>query len=268
MGDFAYVNGAIVPSEDAAVSVYDPGFLFGDGLFETMRAYSGQPFKMAEHLARLEKGLAALDIRNAPTQDVFSEAIMETINVNGEGDCVVRLTVTRGAEEPTVAVTTRPVAYSKAHYEAGIACITMPETRGLLAAHKTLNCLPNRLAKIAAEEAGALEAIFVTADGLITEGSMSSVFVYSEGTLRTPDLSQGILNGITRRVTIGLAKEGGVKVAETSILRQNLDAADEMFITNSALEIMPVISVNGTNIGSGQPGPVTRRLHERYKALT
>lgn len=268
MGDFTYLNGVIVPSKQAVISVNDTGFLFGDGLFETLRVYGGRTFEIEDHLTRLSKGLAALDIRNAPTQGVLYEATIKTIDVNGEGDCVVRLTVTRGADKPYVVVTTRRVAYTEAQYKAGAVCVTVPETRGVLAAYKTLNYLPNRLAKMAADEAGALEAIFVTADGLLTEGSMSSVFVYGKGMLRTPDLSQGILNGITRRVTLKLAKEAGITVAETSVSLQDLDTADEMFITNSTLEIMPVISVDGRSIGSGRPGELAGELRASYKELT
>jgi len=267
VGDFAYVNGVIVASGKAAVPIGDAGFLFGDGLFETFRAYGGCPFRLEDHLARLGEGLAALDIRNAPHPDALSSAVIQTIDANGRDECIIRLTVTRGAEEPTVVITTRPITYTEDQYRDGVTCITGLDTRGSLAAYKTLNYLPNRLAKLAADKAGALEAIFVNDDGFITEGSMSSVFVLSERLLMTPGLSCGILPGITRRVTLKLAAEAGIPLSETFVALQDMAKAQEAFITNSVLEIMPVIAVDGKSVGSGRPGELAGLLRAGYKEL-
>ncbi len=267
MGDFTYVNGSVVPSGLAAVPVSDSGFLFGDGLFETLRVYGGRPFKLEDHLSRLEEGLAGLDIRNAPPQNDLLSAVLQTINANGEDDCVIRLTVTRGVEKPSVVVTTRPIGYTEKQYEDGVTCITAPETRGSLSVYKTLNYLPNRMAKLAAEKAGALEAIFVSDGGLITEGSMSSVFVLYEGVLRTPGLNCRILPGITRRTVLQLAAAAGVQIEETLVACEDLGQAQEVFITNSALEIMPVVAVDGKPVASGRPGELAGSLRARYKEL-
>ncbi len=268
MGEFACINGNITKSDEATVSIFDPGFMFGDGLFETFRVYKSRPFLFDRHLERLAKGLMALEINNAPGSEILTKYVESTIDANGSDDCVVRLTVTRGTDSPTTVVTTRSVPYLKEQYENGESCITVPETRGALTAVKSLNYLPNRLAKLAADHAGALEAIFQTNSGMLTEGTMSSVFIYADGFLRTPDLSLGILNGITRRIVLRLAKESGINYAESAVMSETLYQADEVFITNSVAEIMPIVKVDGCNVGDGRPGQVTRSLLERYRELT
>jgi D-amino acid aminotransferase len=268
MGDFAYVNGDIIPSEQATVSIFDPGFMFGDGLFETLRVYAGRPFLLDRHLERLSQGLADLNISNAYDIEDLTKAVISTIDANGNGDFVVRLTITRGTDKPTTILTTRPIPYSAKQYETGVTCVVVPETRGALATVKSLNYLPNRLAKLVADQAGAFEAIFLTNSGMLTEGTMSNVFVYMDGILWTPDLSQGILDGITRRVVLKLAKNSGLTCAEGEVPSKNLNQASEAFITNSVAEIMPVVRVAGRSIGDGSPGPVTRRLHASYKEQT
>lgn len=268
MGDFASINGDIVKSNKATVSVFDPGFMFGDGLFETFRVYHGRPFLLDRHLERLGKGLDALGIENTPDNEVLTGYVTRTIEANGTDDCVIRLTVTRGTDEPTTVITTRRIPYSKDQYEKGITCITTPETRGAFTTLKSLNYLPNRLAKLEADHAGALEAIFQTNTGMLTEGTMSNVFLYENGFLRTPDLSLGVLKGITRQVVLRLVKESGLNYSEGAVMSESLYTAVEVFITNSVAEIMPVVKVDGRTVGDGCPGPVTRRLHESYMALT
>jgi branched-chain amino acid aminotransferase len=268
MGNFAYVNGALIPSAQATVSVFDPGFMFGDGLFETFRVYEGRPLLLDRHLERLSQGLAALNISNAHDNKDLTKAIMSTIEANGSGDFVVRLTITRGNSMPTTVITTRSIPYSAKQYETGVACVVVPETRGALATVKSLNYLPNRLAKLAAAKAGALEAIWQTNTGALTEGTMSNVFVYTDGILRTPDLSLDILDGITRQVVLKLAKESGLNITEGEVEYKGLSRAGEVFITNSVAEIMPVVEVDGMIIGGGKPGPVTKCLRASYKALT
>lgn len=267
MGDFACINGNIIKADEATVSVFDSGFMFGDGLFETFRVYNGRPFLLERHLERLSKSLAALEIMNAPDNESLTGAVMKTVEANGDGNCVVRLTVTRGTDAPTTVITTRRIPYTQEQYDSGVTCITVPETRGAYATLKSLNYLPNRLAKIAADHAGALEAIFQDAYGMLTEGTMSNIFIVENGFLRTPDLSLGILNGITRKTVLRLAKESGINYSESSIMSENLYKASEAFITNSVAEIIPVVKVDGRTIGDGNPGPVTRSLHEDYKAL-
>jgi branched-subunit amino acid aminotransferase/4-amino-4-deoxychorismate lyase len=178
------------------------------------------------------------------------------------------LTVSRGIDKPTTVIMTRPVPYTPDQYANGVTCITTPEIRGELAILKSLNYLPNRLGKMAAEHAGALEAIFLDKIGMVTEGTMSNVFIYESGFLRTPDLSLGILPGITRKRLLLLAKESGINYAESAVMSDAMFNADEVFITNSVAEVMPVVNIDGRNIGNGRPGLVTKSLHERYQALT
>lgn len=274
-----YLNGEFVPHAEARVSVDDRGFLLADGVYEVIRVYRGRPFLMPEHLCRLAGGLLALEIRYDGIQEL-QDAAIRLIQENGlDGDATIYLQITRGAAPRTHAFPpegTPPTVYAAArpfqpqpetYFEDGVACITTPDTRWARCDIKSIALLPNVLANQKAKASGAFEAIFVR-DGIALEGSHSNLFAVFEGTIVTYPRNNYILPGITRERALRIASEQGIPAREEPIPLDRLYEADELFLSGTTTEIMPVTSVDGRPIGDGRPGPVTRRILDAYRAAT
>lgn len=278
-----FIDGQFYAESDAKISVFDHGLLYGDGVFEGIRAYHGRVFKLKEHLDRLFCSAKALLLNIPMTQAELTRAVIETCRENGVRDGYVRLLVTRGVgtlglnpnrcKRPSVVIIAGNIQlYPPELYERGMEIVTVPTTRNLHnavnPAIKSLNYLNNILAKIEANIAGVEEAILLNAAGYVAECTGDNLFLVKAGQLLTPPLSAGALYGITRATVMDLAREAGLAVAEPNLTRYDVYNAEECFLTGTAAEIMPVVKVDGRTIGSGQPGPITRMLTERYHALT
>jgi len=278
-----YIDGKFYDQEKAKVSVFDHGLLYGDGVFEGIRAYHGRVFKLKEHLDRLFCSAKAilLEIPMSPT-DVL-KAVLETCRRNRLRDGYIRLVVTRGigtlglnpnrCKNPSVIVIADKIQlYPAEFYEQGMAIVTVATTRNLHnavnPAIKSLNYLNNILAKIEANIAGVEEAILLNAEGFVAECTGDNIFIVKQGQMLTPPLSAGALYGITRSVVIEMAREAGISVSEPNLTRYDLFNADECFLTGTGAEIIPVTKIDGRVIGSGKPGSITRSLVQRYHALT
>jgi D-alanine transaminase len=271
-----YLNGSYVDEGQALVPVNDRGFLFADGVYEVARVYDGRTFRMAEHLVRLSDGLAALGIADPGVASLESvgERLLEENDLRG-GAATIYIQVTRGAaprrhafpDPPvpaTVYVAARPfVTYPSAFFEDGVAAITLPDTRWSRCDIKSISLLPNVLANQQAHAAEAFEALFVR-DGAVLEGSHSNLFGVYDGTLVTYPACNYILPGITRELVLGLADELGIPVRLGAIVSERLGDADELFLSGTTTEIMPVVRVDGRRVGEGRPGPVTRRLQRAF----
>jgi len=270
-----YLNGAYLERARAAVSVDDRGFLFGDGVYEVTRAVNGQLFEWERHARRLARGLEGLGIQLSGGLEriglpEISERLLDE-NGLGTGDATVYLQITRGAAErrhhfppagtpPTVFLGASRLAVPEAIRAQGAAAITTADLRWGRCDLKTVNLLPNVLAKEQAVAAGAFEAILVR-DGVITEGASSNVLAVIGGVLRTHPLTPQILAGITREVVLELAAEVGVPVALEAIPQDGLARASEVMVTATTADVMPVVKIDGRPVADGQPGPVARRLH-------
>ena len=283
MGLKIYINGQIVPQEDAKISVFDHGLLYGDGVFEGIRAYNGKIFTLDEHLNRLYDSATAISLKIPITKAEMSEAIKQTMKANNLTDSYIRLVVTRGVGKlgldpnkcatPQIIIITDTIElYSKALYERGLDIVTVTTIRNHFSALdpkiKSLNYLNNILAKIESIQAGAGEALMLNKDGYVAECAGDNVFIFKNNILRTPPSSAGILVGITRNVVMKLATEMGVQVKEELMTRYDLYIADECFLTGTAAEIIPVVKIDGRTIGTGKPGKLTLDLLKRYRDLT
>jgi branched-chain amino acid aminotransferase len=278
-----YVDGKYYGERDAKISVFDHGLLYGDGIFEGIRAYNGRVFKLKEHIDRLfysAKGI--LLTIPMPHADIM-EAVIETCRRNKIRDGYVRLLVTRGVgtlglnpnrcKKPSVIIIADQVQlYPAELYERGMEIVTVATTRNLHSALnpaiKSLNYLNNILAKIEANNAGCEEAIMLNAEGFVSECTGDNVFIVQEGRLLTPPLYAGALYGITRRTVMDMASESAIPAAETNLTRYDLFNAEECFLTGTGAELIPVVKIDGRVIGNGKPGAITRRLVEQYRALT
>ncbi len=277
-----YLNGRFVQAERAKVSAFDRGFSYGDGLFETMRAYSGWVFALERHLERLRKGAVQIGIPFDGDVPRWRRVMDALLRRNGlqTGDSSLRLTLTRGADmlgsllppepapSPTVLVVAKPLEEGISERQRlGISAIALRwgspfNPFGV----KSLNYFYNMLAMAQARQEGAQEALFVAPDGSVVEGTTSNVFSVLDGILTTPAEDSGLLPGITREVVIELARKEGLTVREAPVFLDELFSANEAFMTGSLKEVMPLTTVDGRKIGAGSPGPVTRFLQERYKA--
>ena len=279
MSETVYLNGSLVAPGDARIAALDYGFLYGYGLFETMRAYEGNVFRLEGHLERLARSAEKLGI--AVDAATLRDAVMDTISASGLSDARVRLTVSAGeggavpdpstCREPTVLVVAVPYRpFPDEVYRRGFSAVVSPIRRNSMSpvsGMKTLNFLESMLARQEARTAGADEALLLNERGLLTEASTSNVFLVSGGSLRTPGLQCGVLPGITREAVMELAAEAGVVVLECDITLDELLAAEEAFLTNSVMEVMPLVAVDGKPLGSGAPGPVTRKVMVAYKEM-
>jgi branched-chain amino acid aminotransferase len=278
-----FIDGKFCSERDAKVSVFDHGLLYGDGVFEGIRAYNGRVFKLQEHIERLYCSAKAILLEIPMTPAQMMKATIETIRANKLRDCYVRLVVTRGVgnlglnprscKKPSVIIIAGKITlYPAELYARGMDIVTVPTVRNLHSAVnpaiKSLNYLNNILAKIEANNAGVEEAVMLNAEGFVAECTADNLFIIKSGALFTPPLYAGALYGITRGTVMELAEQIGVKVSETNLTRYDLFNADECFITGTGAEIMPVIKIDGRVIGNGEPGKLTKKLVEEYRALT
>src|ERR1019366_5647054 len=278
-----YLDGKYCNERDAKISVFDHGLLYGDGIFEGIRAYNGRVFKLKEHIDRLFYSAKSILLQIPMAHKEIMAAIVETCRRNRSSDLYIRLVVTRGAgtlglnpnrcKNPSVIIIAGKMQlYPPELYQRGMDIVTVPTTRNLHSALnpaiKSLNYLNNILAKIEANNAGCEEAIMLNAEGFVAECTGDNLFIVKGKQLLTPPLYAGALYGITRGVVIELAGQDGLAVSETNLTRYDLFNADECFLTGTGAEIMPVIKIDGRVIGSGKPGALSRKLTEEYHALT
>ena len=278
-----FIDGKFCSERDAKVSVFDHGLLYGDGVFEGIRAYNSRVFKLKEHIDRLYYSAKAILLEIPMTPAEMMKATVETIRANKLRDCYVRLIVTRGigtlglnprsCKKPCVIIIAGKIqVYPAELYARGMDIVTVPTVRNLHSAVnpaiKSLNYLNNILAKIEANNAGVEEAVMLNAEGFVAECTADNLFIIKHGALFTPPNYAGALYGITRGTVMELAEQSGLKVSETNLTRYDLFNADECFLTGTGAEIMPVIKIDGRVIGSGQPGALSLKLIAEYHALT
>ena len=278
-----YIDGKFYSERDAKVSVFDHGFLYGDGVFEGIRAYHGRVFKLKEHIDRLFYSAKAILLEIPMTHEKISRAVIEACRANKIRDGYIRLVVTRGVgtlglnprscKNPSVIIIADKIqVYPQELYSRGMEIVTVPTVRNLHSAVnpaiKSLNYLNNILAKIEANNAGVEEAVMLNVEGFVAECTADNLFIVKNGELLTPPLSAGALYGITRQTVIELARQNGLKVSEPNLTRYDLFCADECFLCGTGAEIMPVIKIDNRVIGTGKPGTITRNLVSEYHALT
>jgi branched-chain amino acid aminotransferase len=278
-----YISGKFYDKENAKVSVYDHGFLYGDGVFEGLRSYSGKVFRLAEHLDRLWASAKAIWLEIPISREEMAKAVNDTLAKNNIQDGYVRLVVTRGAgalgldpnrcSNPQIIVIADHIQlYPKETYENGLEIVTASTIRNHAAALspriKSLNYLNNIMAKIEGLQAGCAEALMLNAQGEVAECTADNIFIVRKGVLQTPPTNAGILEGITREAVIELAEEMQIPVQQTSLTRHDIFIADECFLTGSAAEVIPVAKLDSRVIGNGKPGPITKKLTERFHQLT
>ncbi len=271
-----WLNGQFLDFAAARVSVEDRGFQFGDGVYETIRVYAGTPFAIEQHIERLSRSAAAVELELPMTGGEFAAVVEELIARSGLREAEVYIQVTRGAAPrahpfptdvpPTVVMTVRPVRPIPRRFrERGIVVKTFPDERWARCDIKTICLLPNVLAVERARRAGADEALFVR-DGLVTEGTSSNVFIVHQGEIVTPPADHRILAGVTRGLILEIARACGYRTHEREIPLPELKAASEVFITSTVKEVLAVIRVDETVIGNGEPGVVFRRLYDVYRS--
>ena len=277
-----FIDGKYCEEQDAKVSVFDHGLLYGDGVFEGIRAYNGRVFKLREHIDRLFYSAKAILLDLPMTHADLMAATVETCRQNNLREGYIRLVVTRGVgtlglnpnkckRGSVIIIADKIQVYPPEMYENGMAIVTVATTRNLHSALnpaiKSLNYLNNILAKIEANNAGVEEAIMLNSEGFVAECTADNIFLVKGNQLLTPPLSAGALYGITRGTVMDLARADGMQVSEPNLTRYDVFNADECFLTGTGAELIPVIKVDGRVIGTGQPGPTTRKLIEKYRAL-
>lgn len=278
-----YLNGEFVEKEQAKVSIFDHGLLYGDGVFEGIRSYNGKVFKLDEHLDRLYDSARAIMLVIPLTKEEFKNAIFETLKRNNLKDAYIRVVVTRGVGDLGLdpkkcpkafafIIADKIVLYPDKYYKEGLDVITVSVRRNMPEAVnpriKSLNYLNNILAKIEANTAGVLEAIMLDKDGYVAECTGDNIFIVQKGKLITPPLHIGVLDGITRETVIKLAAGLNIPVEENTFTRYDIYVADECFLTGTAAEIIPVVKVDSRNIGAGTPGKITLQLMESFRKIT
>ena len=278
-----FIDGKFFDEKNAKVSVFDHGLLYGDGVFEGIRAYNGRVFKLKEHVDRLYYSAKAILLKIPMSRQAITKAVLDTCRRNKIRNGYIRLVVTRGVgtlgldpdrckKGSVIVISGKIQLYPRELYENGMPLVTVPTTRNFAnainPAIKSLNYLNNILAKIEAKIGGCEEAIMLNPSGNVAECTGDNVFIMVGGKLLTPPLSAGALRGITRGAVIGLAAEMGLEVLEPDLTRYDLYNSDECFITGTAAEIAPVASIDGRVIGKGRPGPITKKFIAAYRALT
>lgn len=277
---YIFLNDKVVAEPEAVVSVYDHGFLYGDGIYETMRSYSGAVFMFERHRERLCRSASFIQL-GLPEEGYIRNAVYDTLDANGLSDAYIRITVSRGkgpigldpglCREPTFVVIAEQFReYPEQHYRQGVKLIIARTRRNLKEALdpriKSLNFLNNILARIEAKERGAYEAIMLNAEGFISEGTVSNIFFVRDNVLCTPSPDVGILDGITRELIIGLAKRNGIKVNEGKFYPDNLFRSSEVFFTNTTAEVMPASQVEDMDFDVGGITGTLRRLYREEVA--
>jgi branched-chain amino acid aminotransferase len=275
-----YLDGSYVDEADAKVSVFDHGLLCGDGVFEGIRLYQGNVFRLDEHLERLENSAKAILLQIPHTRAELSVITCETCRQNNLSDAYIRLVITRGVGDlglapwlcakPSVFVIASKISlYPQEHYDNGLSIVTVPTRRinsaALPSTIKSLNYLNNILGKIEARQFGALEGIMLNDQGFIAECTADNVFTVHKGEIFTPAASQGALKGVTRGTIFDIAREIGVPIRETDMTRYDVWCADECFLTGTGAEVIPVVKLDGRQIGSGKPGSITQRILDSFR---
>jgi branched-chain amino acid aminotransferase len=278
-----FLDGKFVSEDEAKVSVFDHGLLYGDGVFEGIRVYQGRIFRLDQHLDRLFDSAQAIMLRVPMTKKQLVDACCEACRLNKLRDGYIRLVVTRGVgylglspfkcKNPTVFIIASTIElYPEEVYRNGLKLVTAATVRvspaALSPAIKSLNYLNNIMAKIEAINAGTVEAIMLNSEGYVAECTGDNIFTVRDGTLETPPTSAGALNGITRGVVLELAARHNVPARERNLTRYDLMTADECFLTGTAAEIVPVVSIDGRVIGEGKAGPATLKLTGEFRKLT
>lgn len=278
-----YIDGEFYEKEHAKVSVFDHGLLYGDGVFEGIRFYNGRVFRLEEHIDRLYDSARAICLSIPLDKAAMTEATVETIRQNGLTDGYVRLVVTRGPGDlglnpalcpkaTIIIIASKITLYPQEMYENGLMVVTCATRRiphgALSPMVKSLNYLNNVMAKIEAANAGAGEGLMLNEQGYVAECTGDNVFIVKNGRIFTPPISSGALAGVTRAVVFEMANEAGIPISEPDITRYDLFTADECFLTGTAAELIPVVTLDRRAIGDGKPGPITRRLMTRFHELT
>jgi branched-chain amino acid aminotransferase len=277
-----HLNGKLVPESEAHISVCDHGFLYGDGVFEGIRVYNRKIFRLREHIERLFLGAKAVGIDLPMTQEEFVEDVIEVVRVNGVTDAYIRVNVSRGVglgldprvcKTPTVLIMTSKLAlYPEEMYKTGLAIITcsirVPPAQSIEPRIKTTGkYICNITAKIEANRCNAGEGLMLNAQGYVAECTGDNIFIIKNGAIYTPPAAAGILEGITRQTVMELASEDGFGVHEKWMTEHDIYGADECFLTGTAAEVIPVISLNDRKIGDGKPGKVTEKLMRAFRTF-
>jgi len=275
-----FINGNMVGEEDANVSVFDRGFLYGDGVFETLRSYKGVIFHIDNHIDRLFESANAIYLRIPFTREYLSEVLYKTLRENNLMEAYLRLMITRGEGEPGLNIDgcTNPGiivipkafnGYPEKTYTEGISAAIVKTRRippsALNPSIKSLNFLNNIMARIEARKLDASEGIMLSTEGYVAEGTVCNIFIIKNGIIKTPALSVGILNGVTRSIVIGLATKNNLTILEQPFPPDEIYDADECFITSTLYEVMPVTKINGRSLGNGKPGVFTKRLLQYFR---
>lgn len=273
-----FLNGEYLPADEAKVSVFDRGFLLGDGVYEVIPVYNNRPFRLPQHMARLQRSLNGVRMANPHTDEEWNTIINRLVEENGGGDQAVYLQVTRGVAPrdhvfpegitPTAFVMSNPIKAMPAEYkQAGIKAITVDDIRWSQCDIKAITLLPNSLLRTQAQDAGAQEAILIR-DGEMTEGSASNSYAVIDGVLYTAPKDEKVLPGITRDLVLEIAEHAGIPVSETPVSLEQLQQADEIWISSSTREVLPVTTLDGQIVGNGEPGEMWKKvdaLYQQYK---
>ena len=277
-----YIDGEFLPKAEAKVSVFDHGLLYGDGVFEGIRSYNGRVFKLDEHLERLYDSAKSIMLEIPISIETMEETVLETLRRNNLREAYIRLIITRGVGDlgldpdkcpkpSIIIIADKIVLYPQKYYEEGLEIITASVRRNYAEAInpriKSLNYLNNILAKIEGKQAGTEEVLMLNAEGYVVECTGDNIFWIKNGTLVTPPVHMGILEGVTRNSVIDLAREAGIRVEERVFTRHDLYIADECFLTGTAAEVIPVVKIDRRAVGDGQPGKVTQRLIAAFRQL-
>ncbi|AQQ71463.1 Branched-chain-amino-acid aminotransferase [Limihaloglobus sulfuriphilus] len=274
-----WINNKLVDEKDAVISVFDHGLLYGDGVFEGIRVYNGKIFKEQEHLVRLYESADAIRLQIALNIEEMSKAMNETVKANGIKQGYIRLIITRGIgtlgldpfickDASIIIIADNVQLYPKELYDKGLKVISSSVIRNhpmsLSPQIKSLNYLNNIMAKIEATDSGMLEAIMYNHEGYVAEATGDNIFIVKNGTIFTPPVSSGSLNGITRATVIELSDELGYDVVEQNLTRFDLYTADEVFLTGTAAEVIGIVEIDGRKIGDGAPGEITKELKDQF----
>lgn len=283
MGLKVYINGKYFDKEDAKISVFDHGLLYGDGVFEGIRSYDRLVFRLKEHIDRLYESAHGIMLKIDMSKDEMIKAVIDTLKSNKLDDAYIRLIVTRGVGDlgldprkckgsSTIIITDKIQLYPEKLYKEGLSIITVPTPRNIPEALnpqiKSLNYLNNIMAKIEALNCGYEEALMFTGSGYVAECTGDNIFIIKGNSLITPPAYLGILKGITRSAVMDIGRKAGLDVIEDVLTRHNLFTADECFLTGTAAEIVPVVSIEKRTIGTGKPGKITLKLMKEFRDLT
>lgn len=282
MGLVIYLDGKFVAEEEAKISVFDHGFLYGDGVFEGIRAYHNSVFRLKEHVDRLYDSAKAINLKIPMSRDEMGEVILDTCRKNNLRDAYIRAVVSRGKGDlgldpkkcsvPTIVCIASDISlYPEEMYENGLGVVTVPTRRngpeGVNPRIKSLNYLNNIMAKIEANIAGVSEAILLNQEGYVAECTGDNIFIVKNGILKTPATHIGLLEGVTRNEVIEIAQEVGITVQETTLTRYDLFVADEVFLTGTAAELIPVVKIDDRLVADGKPGSVYNKLLVKFREL-